>query len=451
MKDNRDSLDFKTEPVGKLFRKMFLPTLVGLVSMVILNITDGAFVGHGVGSDALAAVNIVAPLFLIGTGIGLMYGIGGSVTASIHLSKGNNHAAYLHITQAILASVITAAVVACAVLSFPEETCRLFGCSDLLLPLAVSYLRWIALALPFNLLGLTAMFMVRLDGSPRFAMVVNCSIAILNIILDYIFIFPLQWGLEGAAIATSLSFSLGAIPTIVYLLKYTTTVHLYRIKMTSTSLWLTMRNIAYQIKIGFSAMLGELAIASVMIVGNYVFMKYLGEDGVAAYSVGCYCLPIVFMIGNAIVQSVQPIVSFAYGMNDEERLRSARALSLRTSVICGLMGMMFVALGSDVISGIFLPENCRAYTLCCEGLPYFSPAFFLVAVNLVMIGYLQSIEAARLATIFMALRGFVFIIPSFILLPMVTDALGLWLALPTAELLTLLVMIVSRKVGIKEA
>ena len=107
MKDNRDSLDFKTEPVGKLFRKMFLPTLVGLVSMVILNITDGAFVGHGVGSDALAAVNIVAPLFLIGTGIGLMYGIGGSVTASIHLSKGNNHAAYLHITPAILASVIT--------------------------------------------------------------------------------------------------------------------------------------------------------------------------------------------------------------------------------------------------------------------------------------------------------------------------------------------------------
>jgi len=450
MKDNRDSLDFKTEPVGKLFRKMFLPTLIGLISMVILNITDGAFVGHGVGSDALAAVNIVAPLFLIGTGIGLMFGIGGSVTASIHLSKGNNHAAYLNITQALLASAVMAVVVACIVSLFPQETCRLFGCSDLLLPLAVRYLRWIALSMPFNLLGLTAMFMVRLDGSPRFAMVVNCSIAILNIILDYLFIFPLQWGLEGAAIATSLSYSLGAIPTIAYLLKYTNTVRLYRIKMSATSLWLTLRNIAYQIKIGFSAMLGELAIASVMIVGNYVFMKYLGEDGVAAYSVGCYCLPIVFMVGNAIVQSVQPIVSFAYGMNDEERLHSASALSLRTSIICGLMGMLFVALGSDVISGIFLPENCRAYTLCCEGLPYFSPAFFVVAVNLVMIGYLQSIEAARMATTFMALRGFVFIVPSFILLPMVADVPGLWLALPTAELLTLLVMMITRKAGIKE-
>lgn len=412
--------------------------------MVVLNISDGAFVGHGVGSDALAAVNIVVPLFLITTGIGLMFGIGGSVVASIHLAKNNNHAAYLNITQAILASFLTGCVLSAVVLSFPAGTCRLFGCSDLLLPQAVAYLRWIAMSVPFNLLGITAMFMVRLDGSPKFAMVVNCAIASLNILLDYVFIFPMQWGIEGAAIATSLSFSLGCIPTLLYLFRYATKIHLYRIKLTMTSMRLTVRNIAYQIKIGFSAMLGELAIASVILVGNYVFMKYLGEDGVAAYSVGCYCLPIVFMVGNAIVQSVQPIVSYAYGMHDNERLRSARRLSLRTSVVCGVMGMLFVALGADVISGIFLPENCKAYTICCEGLPYYSPAFFVVAVNIVIIGYLQSIEAARPATMFMLLRGFLFSVPSFIILPMIAGVSGLWMALPVAEMLTLVVMLVVR-------
>ena len=103
---NRDALDFAHEPVGRLFRQMFLPTLLGLVSMVVLNITDGAFVGHGVGSDALAAVNIVAPLFLLSGGMGLMLGIGCSVVASIHLSHDNRHAADLNITQGILASLV---------------------------------------------------------------------------------------------------------------------------------------------------------------------------------------------------------------------------------------------------------------------------------------------------------------------------------------------------------
>ena len=105
MNNNRDSLDFSKEPVGRLFRKMFLPTLIGMVSMVVLNITDGAFVGHGVGSDALAAVNIVAPLYMIVSGIGLMFGIGGSVVASIHLSKGNVKAANINLTQSVMASV----------------------------------------------------------------------------------------------------------------------------------------------------------------------------------------------------------------------------------------------------------------------------------------------------------------------------------------------------------
>lgn len=442
---NRDSLDFSTEPIDRLFRRMFFPTLIGMVSIVILNITDGAFVGHGVGSDALAAVNIVAPLFLITSGIGLTFGIGSNVVASIHLSKDNSHAANINLTQGLLASVITGAIVGAVTLIFPTETCRIFGCSDTLMPAACSYLRWIAAFLPFNLFGMTAMFMVRLDGSPRFAMTMNCIMAAANIILDYVFIFPLQMGLEGAAIATSLSFGLGSIPILVYLLRYTTTVHLHPIKTTITSIRLTARNIVYQIKIGFSAFLGELAIASIIIVGNYVFIRYLGEDGVAAYSVGCYCLPIAFMVGNAIVQSVQPIISFAYGANNATRLKEARSISLHTAVLCGLCGMMFIWFGAEHISAVFLPSGCNAYILCSEGLPYFSSAFLFVSINIVMVGYLQSTEAAKQATAFTLTRGFILSIPCFILMPQLTGTPGLWLALPTAEAITCMIMLVYNK------
>ncbi|MCM1079954.1 MAG: MATE family efflux transporter [Bacteroidales bacterium] len=445
MNNNRDSLDFSKEPVERLFRKMFFPTLIGMVSMVVLNITDGAFVGHGVGSDALAAVNIVAPLYMIISGIGLMFGIGGSVVASIHLSKGNVKAANINLTQSVLASIATGVILGALVFAFQRETCLLFGCSEALLPLACSYIRWVAVLAPFNMFGMTGMFMVRLDGRPKFAMTVNCSIAALNILLDYLLVFPMGMGLEGAAIATTTAFASGCIPLAWFLLTQTKTVRFRRLKTSRTSLGLTARNLGYQMKIGASGLFGELALASTMIVGNYVFIHYLGEDGVAAFSVGCYCLPIVFMVGNAIVQSVQPIVSFAHGMKNGERLAGARRIAFGTAGVTGVLGMLAIWLGASVIAITFMEPDCHAYELCRDGLPYYSPAFLFIALNVVAIGYLQSVEEARKAMIFTALRGFVFSIPCFILLPMVIGENGTWLALPLAEAMTTAVMLITVK------
>lgn len=411
-----------------------------MVSMVVLNITDGAFVGHGVGSDALAAVNIVAPLFLLSSGIGLMFGIGSSVVASIHLSKGNEHAANLNVTQSVIASFLVGAVVAVLCLTFQRETCLLFGCSEALVPLACSYLRWVAVVTPFNMVGMAGMFAVRLDGHPRFAMVMNCAMAFTNIFLDWLLIYPVGMGLEGAAIATCTAFGLGNIPLFWFLLKRTTTIHLCPIKLSRTSLFLTLRNLSYQMKIGLSGFIGELAIASLMIIGNYVFISYLGEDGVAAFSVACYCLPIVFMMGNAIVQSLQPVVSFAHGQHNAARIRESLLVGLSTALLIGLAGVLLMSLGSKWISSVFLPSDCTAYDICCSGLPLYSAAFLFIALNIVVIGYLQSIEAAGRAIVFTLLRGFILSIPAFVLLPRYVGVPGLWLALPIAELLTLLII-----------
>jgi len=439
----KDHIDFGTEPIGTLFRKMFLPTLISMVSMVVLNITDGAFIGHGDSSDALAAVNIVAPVFMITSGIGLMFGIGSNVVASIHLSKGNIKAANINLTQGVLAGYIIGFILGAIFFFFQEETCTLFGCSQQLMPYACKYLKWISLLTPFNMFGMIAMFMVRLDGSPKFAMSVNLGMVITNIILDYLLIFPFHMGIEGAAIATTFAFTIGNIPVAIYIFKYSKKVHFHRLKLSLNSLKLTIRNLLYQIKIGASALLGEAAIASVMIVGNYVFLKYLGEDGVAAFSVGCYCLPIVFMMGNSIVQSVQPIISFAHGIGNRERLIGARTIALRTAAISGILGMLFMWTCSTIISGIFLDTSCHAYQLCCEGMPWFSAEFLFVALNIVCIGYFQSIEQAARATVFTILRGFVLSIPAFILLPLIKSPEGLWLSLPVAEALTLLAITIT--------
>ncbi|MCQ2147600.1 MAG: MATE family efflux transporter [Bacteroidales bacterium] len=437
----RDSIDFANEPVGRLFRKMFFPTLLGMISMVVLNLADGAFIGHGVGSAGLAAVNIAAPIFNIMTGIGIMFGIGSSIVASIHLSKGNVKAARINITQAFIGSIAFSSLVAVFILTNLDFTCKLFGSSDALVPLAGSYLKWIAMSLPLQMLGMVGGFAVRLDGSPKFSMSCTLVASILNIILDYVFIFPLGLGLSGAARATALSFTISGLIVVLYIVRYSKVVKLYRLRLSVKSAVLTVRNIGYQMKTGFSAMLGEVAVSGAIIVGNFVFMNHLGEDGVAAYGVACYCMPILFMLANSIVQSMQPVMSYAYGVGNIPRLLESRNVALKGAVVAGLLSTLVLGLGSRFITLIFMTPDMPAFDLCVKGFPYFSAGGILIAVNLVLIGYYQSIEKAAKASLLMLLRGFIIVIPVFILLPKVLGVPGMWLAIPLSELLTLLIIL----------
>lgn len=425
-----------------MFRRMLVPTLISMVSMVILNLTDGAFIGHGAGSDALAAINIASPIFNLLSGVGIMFGIGCSVVASIHLAQGNKKAANINITQALAGALGITVIICGLMLSDLATTCRLFGSNDALIPLASSYLKWIAACEPLFMLHMVGNFIVRLDGSPKFAMATSLVGTVLNMFLDWLFIFPFGWGLEGAAIATSISFSIAGLMVLGYLVFTPKNLHLYRLRMTWKSLMLTLRNLGYQIKMGFSAMLGEVAISGAIITGNYVFIHYQGEAGVAAYSVACYCFPVIFMMANAIVQSGQPIVSFAYGAGNQARLAESRSMMLKWALTTGALVSAGMYLCSKYITMLFLDSAEPAYTLCIDGLPYFGLGVLFLTVNIVLIGFMQSIEQARKATIFTLLRGFVIVIPTFIILPALIGDIGMWLAIPTAELITLLLIII---------
>lgn len=440
--DNRDAIDFGTLPVAKLFRRMFIPTLLGMVSGVLLNITDGAFVGHGVGSDALAAVNITAPIYMLITGIGLMFGIGGSVVASIHLAKDETKAARINITQSYLGGLVIGVLLAALILANLEGVCRIFGASDRLMPLATDYLFWIALFQPLCMIAETGLFAVRLDGQPRLAAGIHIATAVLNIFLDWLLIFHFHMGLEGAAIATASCYGLCGVICLGYNAAFAKTLRLYALKLSATSLMLTLRNLAYQMRLGFSAFVGELAMSTLFITGNYQFIRYLGEDGVAAFSVACYCSPIIFMVANSITQSAQPIISFGYGKNIPERVLAAARISLITAIGGGIGIVLLLAVGAPQIASIFLPAGCPAHDICAEGLPLFAISALFMIVNVVCVGYYQSIERATRATVYTLLRGFVFMLPAFLFLPLAVVPEGLWLALPLSEFLTTLVILI---------
>ena len=433
----RDALDFGRMNIPRLFVKLFVPTLLGLLFGAMLNLADGIFVGRGVGSDALAAINIAAPLFLVATGLALMFGAGVSVVAAVHLSHQNVKAASINVTQALTVSVFLMTVVCILVYLFPEATARLFGGSDRLMPYVLDYMLWVMPSLLGCMVTFIGMFVIRLDGSPKFAMMCEIVPSVINIVLDWYFVFPLAMGIRGAAIATSVSQFAGVVMVLAYFMRSPGQIHLYRPKFTRKSIRLTLRNIGYMVKLGASNFIGEAAMASLMVVGNYMFISRLGEDGVAAFSVACYLFPLVFMTGNAIAQSALPIVSYNHGLNDRGRIRTTRNLSLWLAAGSGIVITVLGVLFTPALAGFFIEPGLPAWRIAVEGFPWYSLSFVLFTLNVVSIGYCQSIGRPRPAIVFMLLRGFIIIIPTFILLPDIIGDMGLWLAVPVSEALTL--------------
>lgn len=440
---DRDKLDFGNGRINRLFVAMFLPTLIGMVFNSVLNICDGMFVGHGVGGNALAAINIVAPLFLVCTGIGLMFGIGASVIGSIRLAEGNVKAARIIMTQAYIAGAIIFGAVILVSFLFTRPLLYALGCSPALESLATDYLLWLLPGLVFFYLQCAGMMLIRLDGSPKYAMSVQIVAAVLNIFLDWLMVFPLDMGIKGASIATSISCIVAGLMVIGYFMFCSDKLKFYRLKLTMKSLRLSLRNTGYMIKIGFATFIAELAMGVMMVTGNYTFLSYLGEPGVAAFSIGCYLFPLIFSISNAVAQASQPIISFNYGAGNSERVRQTLNIALLTACVCGAVISFGMWIGAPLLTGIFLDPSEAAYPLAVDGLPVLGLCALFFALNITFIGYFQSCEKSGKAITFMLLRGMVFMIPGFIFLPEFLGVTGLWMAIPVSEMITLVVIVVQ--------
>ncbi len=432
----RDAIDLRTLGVFTLFRRYFIPTLFGMLSISAVTAIDGIFIGRGVGSDGIAAVNICIPLLMLFTGIGLMVGAGCSVVASIQLARGKQKVARLNVTQALLFVTIIALVPSVLMMVFPEGTAKLLGSSGHLMPMVTDYLLWFVPSWVFQIWITVSLFIIRLDGSPKLAMMCSLITAIINVILDWLFIFPFGWGVMGAAFATSISIVTGGIIAIIYLLFFARNLRLCPLKLSAKSLRLSIRNLGYQCRIGSSALLGEATLAVLMFAGNQVFMHYLGDNGVGAFGIACYYIPFVFMVGNAIAQSAQPIISYNFGLGHRKRVRTTGQIALQTAVLCGaVVTTVFIAF-PEILVELFINPDSEAAQIAISGFPYFSTGFIFFIVNLAAVGYYQSIERVKPATFFAVLRGFIFLIPSFILLPELLGTPGIWLALPSSEILT---------------
>lgn len=433
----KTGLDYGSGKISRLFSKIFFPTLLGMIFNALLTITDGVIVGQGVGPDGIAAVNIIAPLFMIATGIGLMFGIGASVIAGIALARNDVRRANSSMTQAFGFSTAAMIVIIIAGLLFTEEIATALGSSDRLLGKTTDYLFWLMPGILFLTFQSIGMMVIRLDGSPKYAMMCNIIPAVLNGVLDYLFVFPLDMGVKGASIATSISTVLGGLMAIFYFCRFS-----YVLKF-SGSLTGAGRNFLHQAKIGSSAFVTEIAMSVMMLTGNHVFMTTWHEAGVAAYSIACYLFPIIFMINNAVAQSAQPIISYNYGAGKIDRVWTSLRVSITAALICGVIASCGIGFGARFIVGLFIDPECEAARLAMHGLPIFATCAVFFALNISFIGFYQSTKQALKAIVLTLLRGIIILVPLFIIMPGIFPDNGAWAAIPCSEILTFAVTLLT--------
>ena len=235
----------------------------------------------------------------------------------------------------------------------------------------------------------------------------------------------------GAALASAIGTTVGALMIVFYLMRRRCALRFHPIKMSRKSMQLMRRNIGYMCRLGSSAFLCEVAIACMMFVGNQVFIHYLKEDGVAAFSIACY-------------------FSYNYGLNESQRVRRAYLLALKTAIGCGVCFALATIFCSPEIVGMFIDRSYPAYDIAVKGLPLYATGFVFFAVNIVSIGYFQSVERAKYATVITLLRGFILLTACFFGLPLLLGDRGIWLATPLAEMLTTLFILVIYISGKKE-
>ena len=437
----RDSLDFKSMSVEKLFTKLLVPTIMGMAASALFTVVDGIFVGNGIGSDAMAAVNISAPIFMIFTGVGLMFGMGGGILTSINLSQGKKKVANINFTQSVIALVFISLVMTLLLTIFPHKIATLFGSDEYLMDMVVEYLFWFSISLPFTVLVVALPFFIRLTN-PKISMWAMLAATVVNIILDYLFIFVFKWGLFGAAIATDIGEFVGAAIMIIYLFRHSIAIRFVWLKLSVKSLLLTLRNVGYMIKLGFSVFLSEITISVMIISGNYVFMDYMGADGVAAYSVICYLFPIIFMVFNATVQSAQPIISYNYGCGQMKRSDNALRLSmLFTLAFAFSIMLLFICFTRSIVT-LFIPDTASAaWGYAVAGLPLFATDYLFFGINIIIIGYYTSIERLRRAISLTVLRGILPVV-FFFTLPLLLDVNGIWLAVAAGDITTTVVIVI---------
>ena len=413
-----------------------LPTVFMMIVTSVYGIVDGFFVSNCVGKNAFAAVNLIMPVLMALGAFGFMIGTGGSALVAKTLGEGDAKKANKYFSMLIYVTVIFSLIVTVIGFIFMPNIAKALGANDLIINDCVLYGRILITAVGFFMLQNSFQSFLVTAGKSNFGLVISVIAGLSNMVLDFVLIYLLDFGVAGAAAASAFSQVVGAvIPLIYFARKNNSLLHLVKTKIQLKPIGAACVN-------GSSEMLTNLSTSLVSMIYNFQLMKIATENGVSAYGVIMY-VSLIFMsffFGYSI--GINPIVGYHFGAKNTNELKNVLKKSLvLTSVVSLAMTALAVSL-AGAIAKIFVGYDAELCDLTSNALKIYSLSFLVCGFNIFSSAFFTGLNNGKISALISFLRTLVFQIAAVLVLPVFIGINGIWLAITVAEILTLIVTIV---------
>ncbi|MBN2964088.1 MATE family efflux transporter [Sulfurospirillum sp. T05] len=417
-------------PTPSVFFRYASFSVLGMLAITSAGIIDGYFVGNYVGAEGLAAINIVLPIFSLLVGLSLMLAIGGSVVSGKFLAQNNTLLASIMLSKTVLSAALVA-ILLCTLLGTWLTPLLLFlGANADLLPLSKAYIGLLLFFLPFLMVGITLDHFTRTDNRPSLAFYALLASSVLNIILDWLLVVHLDYGLQGAAFATGFSHLLLVAILLPVFIRRTSGLRFVKPFGANTNVFRAAYN-------GLSEFVNESSIAITTLLFNLAMLHHFDTAGVAAFSVITYLLWIGLMAIFGVCDALQPLVSKNYGARHPKRIEAFLRLGGATVLGIGLIFSLFLIAIPEYLTALFLNKRgIEAHAIALEFALFIWPIFLFNGFNLLVSAYFTAIQKPRKSTTIAFLRSLVFPLIFILALPKTFGVTGIFIALPLAEFCT---------------
>lgn len=430
------------QPIGRLLLKFAVPSIIAMLVGALYNIVDQFFIGQKIGVLGNAATNIAFPLSTSCVAIGLLFGIGGAAAFNLAMGAGERERATSLVGNALVMLFGLGTLLAVGTLLFLKPLLTFFGSPDNVLPYAIQYTSITALGFPFLIFSTGGGHLIRADGSPQFAMLCNLSGAVINTILDPIFIFGLDMDMAGAAWATVIGqlFSFGM--AVYYFTHYKT------VQLKLQHLMLKWKSIWRVASLGAAPAFNQLAMMVVQITMNKsltyygAMSKYGKEIPLASVGIISKVAMIFFAVIIGISQGMQPIVSFNYGARKFDRARRAYTLALKSGFVLSLFAStLFMSIPRQIIS-LFGEGSAEYFAFSVS---FFRIFFFFTFINFVQpmsSNFFTAIGVPKKGIFLSLTRQIIFLLPLILIFPLFMGINGIVFAGPIADFIAFLVSVI---------
>lgn len=426
--------------IGKKLRKFIFLNVFAMMGMSCYILADTFFISVANGTLGIAALNLALPVYGLLFAIGSLIGIGSATRYSL-CKMTDNETAKFYFSNAIMFAVLIGLIFTGLGVACPDTILKLMGANKEILEVGTDYLRIAMLFSPFFIANYTFTAFVRNDNAPNIAMAATLLSSLFNIVFDYIFMFPMQLGMRGAALATGVSpiISIG-ICMIHYLSKKNTIVFRWHLP--------SFKLLASAASLGIVAFVGEIANSITTLVFNFILLALSGNDAVAAYGVIANIALVGTAIFNGVSQGLQPLASTAYGHGDKDDVKKILRQSLVIAMLLSAVLVLGVWIFAQGLVGIFNSEHSDVLVqLAVPGLRIYFLGFLVAAVNIVLAGFFSATGQALASSLIAVSRGIIVISLMAFVLSKLFGMTGVWLAFPVTEIITFGIAMVIQRIN----